>query len=33
MGCHGCSRACEIILGAVTRTVLESITLPALMNH
>ncbi|HXD07431.1 MAG TPA: universal stress protein [Burkholderiaceae bacterium] len=33
MGCYGHSRAREMILGGVTRTVLQSMTLPVLMSH
>jgi len=33
MGCYGHSRAREWVLGGVTRTVLESMTLPVLMVH
>lgn len=33
MGCYGHSRARELLLGGVTRTVLESMTLPVLMAH
>jgi nucleotide-binding universal stress UspA family protein len=33
MGCYGHSRAREWVLGGVTRTVLESMTLPVLMAH
>jgi nucleotide-binding universal stress UspA family protein len=33
MGCHGHSRARELVLGGVTRTVLRSMTLPVLMAH
>jgi len=33
MGCYGHSRAREFVLGGVTRTVLQSMTLPVLMCH
>lgn len=33
MGCYSHSRAREFVLGGVTRTVLESMTLPVLMSH
>jgi nucleotide-binding universal stress UspA family protein len=33
MGCYGHSRARELMLGGVTRTVLRSMTLPVLMAH
>ncbi|WP_047786883.1 universal stress protein [Variovorax paradoxus] len=33
MGCYGHSRARELVLGGVTRTVLESATLPVWMAH
>ncbi|MCC9598277.1 MULTISPECIES: universal stress protein [unclassified Rubrivivax] len=33
MGCYGHSRARELVLGGVTRTVLRSMTLPVLMAH
>jgi len=33
MGCYGHSRAREWALGGVTRTILESMTLPVLMVH
>jgi len=33
MGCYGHSRARELVLGGATRTVLRSMTLPALMAH
>ena len=33
MGCYGHSRARELVLGGVTRTVLASMTLPVLMAH
>jgi nucleotide-binding universal stress UspA family protein len=33
MGCYGHGRARELILGGATRTVLKSMTLPALMAH
>lgn len=33
MGCYGHSRFREIMLGGVTRTVLQSMTLPVLMSH
>lgn len=33
MGCYGHSRFREILLGGVTRTVLESTTIPLLMSH
>jgi nucleotide-binding universal stress UspA family protein len=33
MGCYGHSRAREWVLGGVTRTVLQSMTLPVLMAH
>jgi nucleotide-binding universal stress UspA family protein len=33
MGCYGHSRARELVLGGVSRTVLESMTLPVLMAH
>ncbi|SEA55092.1 universal stress protein [Variovorax sp. YR216] len=33
MGCYGHSRARELLLGGVTRTVLDSMTLPVLMAH
>ena len=33
MGCYGHSRARELVLGGVTRTVLRSMTLPVLMSH
>ncbi len=33
MGCYGHSRAREWVLGGVTRTILESMTLPVLMVH
>lgn len=33
MGCYGHSRLREIILGGMTRTILQSMTLPVLMAH
>ena len=33
MGCYGHSRARELVLGGVSRTVLRSMTLPVLMAH
>jgi nucleotide-binding universal stress UspA family protein len=33
MGCYGHSRAREFVLGGVTRTVLQSMTVPVLMSH
>jgi nucleotide-binding universal stress UspA family protein len=33
MGCYGHSRLREILLGGVSRTILDSITLPVLMSH
>lgn len=33
MGCYGHSRARELVLGGVSRTVLKSMTLPVLMAH
>jgi nucleotide-binding universal stress UspA family protein len=33
MGGYGHSRLREFILGGVTRTVMESMTLPTLMSH
>jgi nucleotide-binding universal stress UspA family protein len=33
MGCYGHSRARELVLGGVTRTVLREMTLPVLMAH
>ena len=33
MGCYGRSRACELVLGGATRTVLKSMTVPVLMAH
>jgi nucleotide-binding universal stress UspA family protein len=33
MGCYGRSRAREWLLGGVTRSVLQSMTLPVLMSH
>ncbi|MBK1715944.1 universal stress protein [Rubrivivax gelatinosus] len=33
MGCYGHSRARELVLGGVTRTVLRAMTLPVLMAH
>jgi nucleotide-binding universal stress UspA family protein len=33
MGCYGHSRAREWVLGGVTRSVLESMTVPVLMSH
>ena len=33
MGCYGHSRARELVLGGVTRTLLRSMTLPVLMAH
>jgi nucleotide-binding universal stress UspA family protein len=33
MGCYGHSRARELVLGGVTRTVLHTMTLPVLMAH
>ncbi|MDM0065046.1 universal stress protein [Variovorax sp. J31P207] len=33
MGCYGHSRARELLLGGVSRTVLDSMTLPVLMAH
>jgi nucleotide-binding universal stress UspA family protein len=33
MGCYGHSRARELVLGGVTRTVLRSMTIPVLMSH
>ena len=33
MGCYGHSRAREFVLGGVTRSILESMTLPVLMAH
>jgi nucleotide-binding universal stress UspA family protein len=33
MGCYGHSRAREWVLGGVSRTILQSMTLPVLMAH
>jgi nucleotide-binding universal stress UspA family protein len=33
MGCYGHSRAREFVLGGVSRTVLQSMTVPVLMSH
>jgi nucleotide-binding universal stress UspA family protein len=33
MGCYGHSRARELVLGGMSRTVLQSMTLPVLMAH
>jgi nucleotide-binding universal stress UspA family protein len=33
MGAYGHSRMSELILGGVTRTMLESMTVPVLMSH
>jgi len=33
MGCYGHSRAREWLLGGVTRTIFQSMTLPVLMSH
>ena len=33
LGGFGHTRACEFVLGGVSRTVLESMTLPVLMSH
>jgi nucleotide-binding universal stress UspA family protein len=33
MGCYGHSRLLQMVLGGVTRTVLESMTAPVLMSH
>jgi len=33
MGCYGHGRAREWALGGVSRTVIESMTLPVLMSH
>jgi nucleotide-binding universal stress UspA family protein len=33
MGCYGHSRFREVLLGGVSRTILDSITLPVLMSH
>jgi nucleotide-binding universal stress UspA family protein len=33
MGAYGHSRMSELILGGVTRTLLESMTVPVLMSH
>ena len=33
MGCYGHSRAREWVLGGVSRTMLQSMTLPVLMAH
>jgi nucleotide-binding universal stress UspA family protein len=33
MGCYGHSRFREILLGGVSRTVLQSMTIPVLMEH
>jgi nucleotide-binding universal stress UspA family protein len=33
LGAYGHSRACERVLGGVTRTMLESMTVPVLMGH
>jgi nucleotide-binding universal stress UspA family protein len=33
MGCYGHSRLREVLLGGVTQTVLESMTIPVLMSH
>jgi len=33
MGAYGHSRMKELILGGVTRTILESMTVPVLMSH
>lgn len=33
MGCYGHSRFREVLLGGVTRTVLDSMTVPVLMSH
>jgi nucleotide-binding universal stress UspA family protein len=33
MGCYGHSRAREFVLGGMSRTVLETMTVPVLMAH
>jgi nucleotide-binding universal stress UspA family protein len=33
MGCYGHSRAREWVLGGVTRSVLQAMTVPVLMSH
>lgn len=33
MGCYGHSRFKEVLLGGVTRTILQSMTIPVLMAH
>jgi nucleotide-binding universal stress UspA family protein len=33
MGAYGHSRVRELVLGGVTRTMLESMTVPVLMSH
>jgi nucleotide-binding universal stress UspA family protein len=33
MGAYGHSRLREVVLGGVTRTLLESMTVPVLMSH
>lgn len=33
MGCYGHSRARELVMGGVSRTVLQSMTVPTLMSH
>jgi nucleotide-binding universal stress UspA family protein len=33
IGAYGHSRARELLLGGVTRTILQSMTLPVLMSH
>lgn len=33
MGCYGHSRLREMVLGGMTRTILESMTMPVLMSH
>jgi nucleotide-binding universal stress UspA family protein len=33
MGCYGHSRFREVLLGGVTRTMMESMTVPVLMSH
>jgi len=33
MGAYGHSRVRELVLGGVTRTILESMTVPVLMSH
>jgi hypothetical protein len=33
MGCYGHSRARELVLGGVSRTIMDSMTIPVLMAH